>query len=84
MVTARNVANFSRNELVRDFLLATGDAVLVEASPRDCVWGIALGQDSPKARNPTTWRGQNLLGFALIDVRENLWAIDGRDNGRLR
>lgn len=72
LVTEGSVAKFEQNPALRDFLLSTGDAVIVEASPRDCIWGIGLGQDNPKAQNPTTWRGQNLLGFALMDVREAL------------
>ncbi len=44
--------------------------MLVEAAPRDQIWGIGLGQDNPKAHDPTQWRGQNLLGFAMMDVRE--------------
>jgi ribA/ribD-fused uncharacterized protein len=72
LVTEGNIAKFRRNNELGKFLLATGDAVLVEASPRDCIWGIGLGQDNPKAQHPDTWRGQNLLGFALMDVREEL------------
>ena len=72
IVTEGNIAKFEQNKELREFLLATGDAVLVEASPRDCIWGIGLGQDIPKAQHPDTWRGQNLLGFALMDVREEL------------
>ena len=72
LVTDGNIAKFRQNQQLGDFLLATGNAVLVEASPRDCIWGIGLGQDNPKAQHPDTWRGQNLLGFALMDVREEL------------
>ena len=69
LVTEGNVQKFSQNAELKSFLISTGDAVLIEASPRDCIWGIGLGQENPRAQNPTTWRGQNLLGFALMDVR---------------
>ena len=69
LVTEGNIHKFSQNEDLRLFLKSTGDAVLVEASPRDCIWGIGLGQDNPRSQDPVTWRGQNLLGFALMDVR---------------
>ena len=69
LVTEGNVQKFSQNAELKSFLISTGDAVLVEASPRDCIWGIGLSQENPRAQNPTTWRGQNLLGFALMDVR---------------
>lgn len=72
LVTDGNFAKFSQNESLGQFLLATGDDVIVEASPRDCIWGIGLGAENPKAQHPDTWRGQNLLGFALMDVRERL------------
>ncbi len=72
IVTEGNVYKFSQNEELRKVLLSTGNAVLVEAAPRDQIWGIGLGQDNPKARDPNQWRGQNLLGFVLMDVREKL------------
>ena len=72
LVTEGNIFKFTQNADLGDFLLATGDTVLVEASPRDCIWGIGLSQGNPKAQHPDTWRGQNLLGFALMDVREML------------
>jgi ribA/ribD-fused uncharacterized protein len=63
---------FSQHEPLRQFLLHTGKRVIVEASPRDTIWGIGLGQDSPAAQNPSTWRGTNLLGFALMEARDRL------------
>jgi len=45
--------------------------ILVEAAGRDCIWGIGLGEKNPKALDPFTWRGRNLLGFALTVVRES-------------
>ncbi|HIR94499.1 MAG TPA: DUF1768 domain-containing protein [Candidatus Coprenecus stercorigallinarum] len=48
------------------------DKILVEASPYDTVWGIGMKEDDPDCRNPRLWKGENLLGFALMDVREKL------------
>ncbi|MEY2863728.1 MAG: hypothetical protein RLY58_1435, partial [Pseudomonadota bacterium] len=50
--------------------------VLVEASPVDQIWGIGLAADDPRAANPAQWRGLNLLGFALMHVREQLSSLN--------
>ena len=67
-----NWLKFSQNRYLREFLLSTGDNVLVEASPYDNIWGIRLSANSPEAWDPFKWRGQNLLGFALMEVRDEL------------
>ena len=72
LVTRGNVAKFGQSAELREFLLATGEAILVEASPTDTVWGIGLAAESPDARVPSRWRGFNLLGFALMRAREIL------------
>lgn len=77
-VVRGNVAKFSQNEKLRDFLLSTGDKILVEASPKDKVWGIGLDESSPDAINPKRWPGTNLLGFALMEVRDFLRKNPGR------
>lgn len=72
IVTEGNLLKFSQHKAQQEFLRATGDKVLVEASPRDQIWGIGLGAQNPKAENPLLWRGKNLLGFALMEVRDRL------------
>jgi ribA/ribD-fused uncharacterized protein len=67
-----NVAKFSQNADLKAFLLATKDKIIVEASPRDQIWGIGLSPENPLATQPEHWRGQNLLGFALMEVRDIL------------
>ena len=67
-----NWLKFSQNRELREFLLSTGDSVLVEARPYDNIWGIRLSAYSPEAWDPFRWRGQNLLGFALMEVRDEL------------
>ncbi len=71
-----NLAKFSQYESLKNYLLGTGDRVLVEASPRDRIWGIGLAESDPASQNPYDWKGLNLLGFALMAVREQL-----RENG---
>ena len=72
IVVRGNSAKFSQHAGLRDHLLKTGDAILVEAAPRDRIWGIGLGAKNEKASNPAQWRGLNLLGFALMEVRSLL------------
>ena len=38
VVVRGNMAKFSQNRELLSFLLGTGDAMLVEASPKDCIW----------------------------------------------
>uniref|UniRef100_UPI00037CC52A NADAR family protein n=1 Tax=Nocardiopsis halotolerans TaxID=124252 RepID=UPI00037CC52A len=72
IVVDGSVAKFGQNEDLREFLLGTGNRVLVEASPRDRVWGIGLGARNDHATVPERWRGLNLLGFALMEARARL------------
>jgi len=67
-----NTAKFEQNTELGDWLLGTGNQVLVEASPRDKIWGIGLAADDERALDPKTWRGLNLLGFALMRARTAL------------
>lgn len=70
IVVRGNLAKFSQNKPLRDYLLGTEGRILVEASPYDTVWGIGLSQDAPEACVPQLWRGENLLGFSLMEVRD--------------
>ncbi|GLZ79793.1 hypothetical protein Afil01_46000 [Actinorhabdospora filicis] len=72
VVTEANVAKFGQHDDIGDFLRATAKRVLVEASPRDRIWGIGMGAGNPDADHPGRWRGLNLLGFALMDARDRL------------
>ena len=70
IVLKGSIAKFSQNEKLKTFLLNTGTKVLVEASPYDKIWGIGLSADQENIENPLTWNGENLLGFALMEVRD--------------
>lgn len=72
IVQAGNWHKFRQHPALAEFLLATGERVLVEASPVDAIWGIGLAADAADAENPARWRGPNLLGFALMEVRDQL------------
>ena len=72
LVVEGNYAKFKQNPELAAFLISTGNKLLVEASPTDSIWGIGLAADDDRAKNPERWRGLNLLGFALMEVRQNL------------
>jgi ribA/ribD-fused uncharacterized protein len=72
IVVRANVAKFSQNVALSAFLEATGDKVIVEASPVDRIWGIGVAATDEAAQRPDRWRGLNLLGFALMEVRSTL------------
>ncbi len=74
VVTAGSVAKFGQNPELRAFLLATATKVLVEAAPRDRIWGIGMSAKNPAATDARSWRGLNLLGFALMAARAQLMA----------
>lgn len=63
-------AKFTDPEL-REILLETGDLTLVEASPYDRIWGVGLSEDDNELYTGD-WRGQNLLGKALMEVRDKI------------
>jgi ribA/ribD-fused uncharacterized protein len=72
IVVVGNRAKFGQHADMRGFLVSTRDKVLVEASPYDRIWGIGMPPDHPDVSRPSAWRGLNLLGFALMDVRDRL------------
>lgn len=72
IVVRGNMAKFSQNLALQQFLINTGDRVLAEASPTDKIWGIGMSETDPGVENPNLWKGLNLLGFALMEVRSRL------------
>jgi len=68
IVVAANINKFMGGEL-EEYLLSTGDKILVEASANDSIWGIGLEASEPRAKEPLQWLGENRLGFALMKVR---------------
>jgi ribA/ribD-fused uncharacterized protein len=73
-------AKFQQNEMLATRLLQTGRKPIAEASPSDTIFGIGLAPNNPLAQDPANWKGQNLLGKALMQVREELChhILDGK------
>jgi len=72
IVKAGNRAKFTQNAELLAQLMATRGTTLVEASPYDKIWGIGLAATDPRAQDRATWRGQNLLGQILTELRDEL------------
>ena len=65
-------ANFSQNEELKKQLLDTKDALLAECAVKDTIWVIGLSMKDEDRFNKYKWKGQNLLGYALMAVREKI------------
>lgn len=63
---------FRQNKIARDMLLGTGEEIIVEASPTDKIWGVSLGMNNPNVHDMSKWKGLNLLGRVLMEIREEL------------
>ena len=65
-------AKFGQNVELKEKLVDTGDAILAECAVRDQIWGIGLSMRDPNRLDQSKWKGKNLLGYALMMVREQL------------
>ena len=70
-----NYQKFMQNSEIKEFLINTNDRILVEASPFDAICGIKMGVKDENIENPNKWQGENLLGFALMEVRNKLKGV---------
>lgn len=65
-------AKFEQNPNLLKALLATEGKTLCEASPFDKIYGIGLDENNPLAWEKETWEGENLLGYILTELRDNI------------
>ena len=65
-------AKFSQNIDLKEKLLNTGDAYLVECSGGDRIWACGIRISDDRRLDASNWAGENILGFALMEVRERL------------
>lgn len=67
-----NKQKFTQNELLLNELIGTKGKTLVEASPSDQIWGVGLSKESTEIISRSKWKGDNLLGIILTELREEL------------
>ena len=67
-----NKCKYSQNKELKDQLLKTKNLILVEVNPRDRIWGIGLSADDDRILNTNNWKGKNLLGKVLMQIRKEL------------
>lgn len=75
IVYQANKLKFMQNGSLLKALLETAGTELVAASPDDCIWGIGWRASDPEAQDPSQWRGLNLLGQTLTQLREAVLAF---------
>lgn len=66
------LAKFSQNDKLKVQLMATESAVLAECAVKDRIWSIGLSMNDPDRFDRMKWKGQNLLGYALMMARDRL------------
>jgi ribA/ribD-fused uncharacterized protein len=72
IVVFGNYLKFSQDSALAAYLDKTRGKILVETSPTDKIWGIGMAQEDKDVYTVSKWKGQNLLGFALMEVRDIL------------
>ena len=72
VVYKANYAKFAQHKDLKQELLESGDKIIVEASPTDCIWGVGLRATDSKILDSKNWRGTNWLGEAIMQVRDYL------------
>lgn len=72
----RNIlrAKFTQNLELRKKLLDTEDKILANADARDKYWGIGTSASTTIAKDPKKWKGENILGKLLMEIRSELKA----------
>lgn len=78
IVLRGNILKFSQNPELKEYLIGTGKKILVEASPYDKIWGVGMKKENDDIYFPQKWKGQNLLGFLLMETRDRMQTANGR------
>lgn len=66
------IEKFSQNDELKEKLISTDRKILAECAVRDRIWGIGLSMKDPDRLDLKKWKGQNLLGYTLMMIRDKL------------
>ena len=69
IMLSSNRLKYEQNPVLLQVLLSTGEEEICEASPLDRIWGVGLSTDTDEYKNKTNWKGKNLLGEVLMQIR---------------
>ncbi len=72
IVREGNMLKFEQNDAARKELLSTGNKTIGFATEYDTEWGIGLSIYDKGKFDRRMWRGKNVLGKILIDIRKEL------------
>ena len=73
-----NRAKFAKNPKLAARLLKTGEARIAAVPPEnetDAFQGIGLTEENPNALKKSRWKGKNIYGMALEQIREELAVV---------
>ncbi len=65
-----NLTKFNQYSELKARLLQTQNSILGAYQPNDNLIGIGISLDNINSKNPIYWTGQNLLGKALMEIRD--------------
>lgn len=65
-------AKFNSNSELKQKLIDTGERIIAETAEYNTFWGIGMDRNNINNQYPTYWKGFNLLGWTLMEVRKKL------------
>jgi ribA/ribD-fused uncharacterized protein len=73
IVSEGNYQKFKQNPNLSEILLGKHlNKEIVEASPKDKIWGIGLHYSDEACDDKSKWQGTNWLGISIMNARERL------------
>lgn len=72
-------AKFTQIADFREALLNTGNAILAEATA-DIYWACGLSRNQAYHTKPSFWKGNNVLGAMMMEIRDDPTREHNRDN----